>query len=119
MLRVSTTDGSDVVKPLERVSVTAADGAEICVRDGQGREYARFQAGPDGSFVVGGALGHHTVSLRDEEGRPLDSVTLRVDCHTEIADAGGRFEELLAMTHNTPTPRWEAAAVGTVTACAR
>jgi hypothetical protein len=101
VFRISTTDGTDVVKPLERVSVTAADGAEISVRDGRGREYARFPAEPDGSFVVGGALGHHTVSLRDEEGRPLDSVTLRVDCHTEIADAGGRFEELLAMTHNT------------------
>ncbi|MFW6119071.1 MAG: hypothetical protein ACOC7S_01900 [Planctomycetota bacterium] len=101
MLRVSTTDGTDIVKPLERVSLSAADGAEVSVRDGRGREYARLPAEPGHSFAVGGALGHHMVSLLDEEGRTLDSVTLRVDCHTEITDAGGRFEELLAMTHNT------------------
>jgi len=51
--------------------------------------------------MLGGALGLHTLRILDQDGGELERFLFKVDCETEIEDAGGRFKELLAMLHNT------------------
>ncbi|HRT96772.1 MAG TPA: hypothetical protein P5532_20310, partial [Planctomycetota bacterium] len=85
------------VKPLDYVTIRASSPGALSVRDGLGREYVRRKAGKATAFQAAGALGNHVVALEDANGRLIETATFRVDCQTEIEDAGGEFKELLGM----------------------
>lgn len=89
-------------RPLERLALTVAPTfGTLVVRDGHAREYFRAPASPSLYFTVGGALGTHTIILEDDAGRARQQLTFPVTAETRIADAGGRYDELLRMLEYT------------------
>ncbi|MFO7956189.1 MAG: hypothetical protein R6X33_03735, partial [Candidatus Brocadiia bacterium] len=87
MLRIETE--RTVVRPLDVVTIHGAEGGELVVLDGRGREYMRMPAEDAADFRATGALGHHTVQHVDSDGRQLGAARFTVDCETEIRDRGG------------------------------
>lgn len=78
--------------PLESVTLCGAPKGEVCVRDGQGREYFRGPSTPGMSFVVGGALGGHTLKVLDGD-VVAGQLHFQVEAKTFVDD-GGDFKEL-------------------------
>jgi hypothetical protein len=90
-----------VVRPLDPVAVTVTGAGTLSVRDGRGREYVRAPAAPRVTFRAGGAIGTHTARLLDAAGRPLETVSFRLEARTEVSDAGGRMHRLLVVLEKT------------------
>ena len=101
MLKIKNAKGDGFFKPLEKVTVIGAPKGVLVARDGLNREYARIKGGGNITFKVAGALGTHSVSVEDDEGKVLDSAIFKADCQTEINDEGGKFSELLKMLYWT------------------
>lgn len=89
------------VKPLAEVVVRRLKGGELIVTDGKGAVYFRSKVDDRATFIVGGALGTHTVRLLDADGNPLDLATIEVEARTDIQDEGGAFNHLLDMLFYT------------------
>ncbi len=87
-----------VFEPLETVSLTgsAPEEATVELRDGLGRHYA--SADVSGKFTVdmtvGGALGHHRVTLVNEDEGLLADTCFRTDARTAIRSQEGRFGDM-------------------------
>jgi hypothetical protein len=82
-------------RPLQEITVRGATRGALVVRDGDGVEYLRAPARDPYSFKVSGALGLHTVELHESEEQIRGVARFRVDCATELRDAGGKFQRLL------------------------
>ena len=88
------------VKPLDEIKILVR--GNISVSDGDGKEY--FTAHADGGeidFIVGGALGIHTVRATDDEGNTTDILTFNVDAKSEVNDKGGKFRKLFEILEST------------------
>ncbi|NLF40619.1 hypothetical protein GX586_14335, partial [bacterium] len=92
---------SHVIRPLERISVAVSRPCTIAVTDGGGNEYHRGAAGPEAAFIVGGALGMHTVTAYGSDGRKAATLSFAVDARTEIDDDRGVYKEFLRILHKT------------------
>ena len=93
------------VKPLEFVTISGATGV-LVARDGEGNEY--FRRAVDGKviFRAAGALGTHFITLENKRGELLDSASFRVNCRTEIHDAGNKYHNLLNTLYDTMIGEW-------------
>jgi len=98
---------STITEPLESVTIPQVGPGTFSVRDGQGREYVRAASDRDVEFIVGGALGTHTVFHLDPDGCILDTASFRVDCRTQIDDDGERFGRLLEILYYTMFTWWQ------------
>src|SRR6201996_1858840 len=87
------------VRPLQEMTALLSgsgwDGCVFVVFDGAGRGYQHAKATERFSFVVGGALGRHSVRLVEEDGAVLSEVSFAVDCSTALKDEGGVYSQLL------------------------
>jgi hypothetical protein len=91
--------GMPSMLPLQEIKVHLAgqglEGCSLVVIDGAGREYHRTKAENSHSFLVGGALGRHTVQLLDSKSATVAEASFRVDCSTELHDEGRVHSGLL------------------------
>lgn len=85
--------------PLETQRVTAPAAASLQAFDGSGRPYASAN-GDEMEFLVSGALGWHVVVAYDEAGVEIGRDRFRVDCRSEIRDAGNRFGYMFDTIHH-------------------
>ena len=83
------------IAPLERMRVESSLAGLLQVRDGDHQLYVELRIKGDAEFVVGGALGTHSVALVGSDGSTLASRTFYVACTTSIEDEGGEFGGLL------------------------
>jgi hypothetical protein len=88
--------------PLEEIELRGPAGRRVTVLDGAGDVYAEGKMDAKGRFALrlGGALGTHTVLVRDGE-TLLGTAALRVEAQTAIRDAKGVFGPLLRDLHLT------------------
>ena len=98
MLRLAQAIGNAPAEPLQSLTLTGAAGDTVSVCDSDGREYANRPIAANGEveFLVGGALGTHTVQVWDGAGQVVEQLTFSVDARTQI-DGGGREHELFAL----------------------
>lgn len=89
-----------VAQPLERISIVNANGKLVSVTDGRGRVYVKASAKPVVSFLVGGALGNHTVTITDKNDKPIFTKSFHVDVQTSIDD-GGRYKEMFDLFYKS------------------
>ncbi|MCK4992061.1 MAG: hypothetical protein KAS29_16290, partial [Bacteroidales bacterium] len=100
-LKIKNQPESGVFKPLDWIEITTAEKGVIVVYDGTGREYVRGSAGKTLKFQVGGSLGTQTALLLNKKEQVVDRITFKVDCQTEIDDAGGEYSELMDILYWT------------------
>ncbi len=100
-LHITNQPESGVFKPLDWIEITGAEKGVIVVYDGTGREYARGNAGETFKFQVGGSLGTQTAFLMNKKEQVVERITFKVDCQTEIDDAGGEYSELMDILYWT------------------
>ncbi len=81
--------------PLDEMTVQGTGQHRLLVLDGEGRPYVDRSVSLPASFLVGGALGTHTVLLLNENGALLNHVSFQTDAHTEIQEASGAYQHLL------------------------
>ena len=96
-LMISATVSS--AKPLQQITLTGAKGSIVKVFDGAGKQYAAMMAKPFVSFIVGGALGTHTIRMYDAANKIIDSTSFEVDAQTNIDD-GGYYKNMFQLFHN-------------------
>ncbi|MDQ3847102.1 MAG: hypothetical protein M3342_24265 [Bacteroidota bacterium] len=84
-------------QPLQMLALTGVQSGRIKVMDGIGKEYVNLSVQPVTIFVVGGALGRHTVQVLDNNGRITHQFSFYADAKTEVNDGGEykRFFDLL------------------------
>jgi hypothetical protein len=94
-------------KPLETIKVNASLKGIFKVRDGKGKIY-QSSSKPDValSFMIGGTLGFHTVTLENEKGQILDTIAFKVQSKTEIQDKNGVYKELLDTVYWSLIGEW-------------
>ena len=86
--------------PLSNITIQlgkAKGSVSIC--DSKGNEYIKMPHQEQLSFTIAGALGTHTVYLKDEKGLVIDKATFKVDCKTQINDEGGTYKKILDMLY--------------------
>jgi len=83
-------------EPLMELTIVAAPGAVLVVRDGQGREYQRLPAASEVRFLVGGSLGTHLIEAYDGAGHALERLTFLVDARSAVDDEHGTYRDLFA-----------------------
>ncbi|MEI7526789.1 MAG: hypothetical protein WCJ95_20740, partial [Mariniphaga sp.] len=88
-----------VVHPLEKLTFICNTDGKLSVKDGLGREYLKCKATPEITFLVGGSLGKHTITLMDLKDKILATSSFKVDAETMIDD-GGKISELFNLLHN-------------------
>ena len=81
-------------EPLQELTIVAAPGAVVVVRDGAQREYQRLPAAAEVRFLVGGSLGEHTIEAFDGAGHALERMAFQVAAHSAVADAQGTYRDL-------------------------
>ncbi|WP_263373278.1 hypothetical protein [Granulicella aggregans] len=82
-------------RPLDDIHVNSVVVGRLEVRDGDHQVYFRSDAAKSFQFAAAGALGTHSVTLIDAEGRVLSRRLFQLDCQTDIDDEGGKFRRLL------------------------
>jgi hypothetical protein len=87
-------------RPLEQLTVVAAPGATLVVRDGEGRIYQRLPVAAHVTITVGGALGTQSIEARDAQGRVVAASSFPVDAATSVDDHG-RFQDLFRLCEKT------------------
>ncbi len=85
--------------PLQVLHLSNITGSSILVTDGQGKEYVRKKVGTTAKFVVGGALGYHTVHILDIHGKVLEKSSFKVDAKTNVDD-GGEYQLMFKLFHH-------------------
>jgi hypothetical protein len=93
--------GPWTARPLESLTISVPRAGVVTVEDGQGREYVRGRAKGGMTFLVGGSLGRHRITLRSGEGRKIAERFFDVDAETRLKDDSGRYEELLDIFKRT------------------
>jgi len=93
----------DVFKPLDQINVVFNSAKTLKVTDGVGHEY--FSANVEGQislvFIVGGALGTHTIKLFGVDGECLDSYEFELEARTQIIDNTGKYDDLMQILEKT------------------
>ena len=79
--------------PLQILSLIDATGYDVTVTDGLNRVYVQMPVKPLVQFKVGGALGIHTVVVKDKKGNETARLTFHVDAKTKVDD-GGTYKEM-------------------------
>ncbi len=74
--------------PLQEIHIEGVTGHTLVVLDGAGLEYVRQKAEKESSFMVGGALGLHSIQVEDKKGRVVQHMELPVHAETGIVDGG-------------------------------
>lgn len=88
-------------QPLEILTITALPPATTLVAaDGDGRVYARVDAGPAVAITVGGSLGEHRLEARDAQDAVVATLRFPVEARTQVED-GGRFAQLFRILEKT------------------
>ena len=87
------------VHPLEQLTVICNTAGILSVKDGIGREYLKCKAMPEITFLVGGSLGKHTITLKDFKDKILATSSFNVDAETKMDD-GGKISELFNLLHS-------------------
>ena len=96
---LSITPSSVSCQPLETQRVAVPAAASLKVFDGSGRPYASASGG-EIEFMVSGALGWHVVVAYNDAGVEIGRDRFRVDCRSEIRDAGNRFGYMFDTIHH-------------------
>jgi len=81
--------------PLDEITVLGTSEGRLLVLDGDGVTYVDRQITLPASFLLGGALGTHSVLLLDSNGKLIGRASLVVDAQTEIREPSGEFQHLL------------------------
>ena len=105
ILKIYSQFEGNLFKPLDWIEIATDEKGVIVVYDGTGREYARGNAGESLKFQVGGSLGTQTALLMNKKKQVVDRITFKVDCQTEIDDAGGAYSELMDILYWTMVKR--------------
>jgi hypothetical protein len=84
--------------PLDPLTIVGAVGTTISIKDGAGREYAKFNVQPQVTFIVCGSLGTHTITVFDKKGKETGQIKFNVDAKTNLSD-GGKFENLFNLLY--------------------
>ncbi len=84
------------VNPLEKLLITNAGGRRVMVLDGAGKIYFQSPSKPVIPFIVGGALGKHTVMVLDNQNKKSTLFQFEVTASTSIDD-GGTFKNLFSV----------------------
>ncbi|MDZ4697435.1 MAG: hypothetical protein SGI86_20030 [Deltaproteobacteria bacterium] len=89
--------------PLDALTVLATHtvGATVTVSDGVGRTYFRGPSAARVTLTVAGALGKHTVSVLDAQGKVVDRTDFPVDAKTAIDDGAGKYHRLFEASTRT------------------
>ncbi len=100
-------------KPLDVLSLVQASGKTIHITDGSGAEYIQSAVKPLFTFIVGGALGKHTIVVKDKKNTIVSTLNFDVDATTSIND-GGRYKEMFdlfytSMGNHTGSVMWNGA----------
>lgn len=85
--------------PLEQLALLNAKGNTIKIFDGNGKEYFSSVVKQPVAFIVGGALGTHTVRIYDANKKISDSLKFFVDAKTNIDD-GGYYKQMFDLFYN-------------------
>jgi len=96
-----------VACPLDQLLIIGAKGQTVEVTDGKGQVYFSAAAGAETPFVVGGALGRHTISTKDKKGQKKQICQFEVGAKTQIADNTGYYTEMFEMFHTSMNPSKE------------
>ncbi|WP_109488506.1 hypothetical protein [Occallatibacter savannae] len=94
VLRLSLSDPFNV-QPLQRVHVASNTPGWVVVRDGEHRIYKEFDLHSEAEFIVGGALGTHSINLYGHDQKLLAQRMFRTSCTTHVDDNDGPFGKLL------------------------
>ena len=86
-------------QPLDKLLITDTKGKLIEVVDGTDKVYFQANNQPTISFVVGGALGKHTVRATDAKGQKADLFSFDVNTKTDIQDQSGYYKQLFDMCY--------------------
>ncbi len=87
-------------KPLDVLSLVQVSGKTIHITDGDGVEYINVTAQPVFNFTVGGALGKHTITIKDKKNNIVSTVSFEVDATTSIND-GGYYKEMFDLFYTS------------------
>jgi hypothetical protein len=88
------------VKPLQIIYLADAVGKTVTVTDGEGKEYAKLPVRPIVQCIVSGALGRHTILMKDKKGVVIKTMYFTVDATTSIDD-GGRYKEMFDLFYSS------------------
>jgi len=83
--------------PLDEIKVLAS--GHVSVTDGEGRQYFDCHSNGETDFMVGGALGVHTIQVTNPDGQMIDERTFIVDATSGVDDKEGKFKEYLTCWH--------------------
>jgi len=89
--------------PLDSLTVLAAQtvGVTVVAADGAGQTYFRGPAAPRVTLTVAGALGKHTISVLDAQGKTVDRAEFAVDAKSAVNDAEGKYRRLFEASTRT------------------
>ncbi|MCL2816732.1 MAG: hypothetical protein FWD23_19200 [Oscillospiraceae bacterium] len=90
---------NETFSPLDEIKIIAE--GTVSVSDGNGNEYFSDYADGEIDFIVGGALGVHTVCITDDAGNVTDKLEFNVDAKSEVNDKGGKYKKLFDMLEYT------------------
>lgn len=96
-----------IYKPLDTIKVTATTKGVFVVRDGQSSIYSRStKSNTAFEFVVGGTLGHQSISLENNAGKTVDMINFHVNTQTSIEDKAGVYNQLLNTIYWSLVGEW-------------
>jgi hypothetical protein len=84
--------------PLDSLTIAMPPSGSVEVRDGKGRTYFSSTGGARATFLVGGALGRQSVTVRDASGQVTGEAAFTVDAETSIDD-GGKYRDMFHLFH--------------------
>ncbi len=84
-----------IYSPLEQVSFSGLPEGQVEALDGEGERYWSGTVSESAiSFLAGGALGNHTILVKDDENRLIETLSFIVDAKTDIRDSNKIFYPL-------------------------
>lgn len=86
-------------KPLDELILVGAKGKQVQISDGAGVNYFISDVREVIPFIVGGALGLHTVTSISAEGKKTELFRFRVNAVTDIDD-GGYYKKMFGLFYN-------------------
>lgn len=88
------------VQPLEKITIANIAGNTLQVTDSRGKTYFSGPCGTSVTFVAGGALGRHTITVFDKKGKTVQTAAFTLDATTHIED-GAQYGELFDILNTT------------------
>jgi len=87
-------------KPLDVLYILQASGKTLHITDGNGAEYINASVQPIFNFAVAGALGKHTITLKDKKDNIVSMLSFEVDAVTSLND-GGYYKEMFDLFYSS------------------